>query len=53
MHTKAYKMGITQQMTPFMEYLRAETGKPHQGIAYLTSVDLGETTLEQSQGIQP
>ena len=51
-HTKADAIGITQRVTPFMEWLRTTTGKPKKGTAALTSVDLVETTLEQRQRIQ-
>ena len=52
MHINAYKMGITQRVTQFMEWLREETAKPQHGIAALTIMDLGDTTMEKRQGIK-
>ena len=52
MNAKADTMGITQRVKPFMEWLRASTVDPQQGISALTSVDPTNTTLEQSQGIR-
>ena len=44
-HAKADDMGITQRVAPFLDWLRAETVDPQQGIAVLSSVDLTDTTL--------
>ena len=52
MHVKSNVMGITQQVIPFMEWLRAATVEPQQGIAALPSMNLSKTTLAQRQGIQ-
>ena len=51
-HAKANLMGITQQVAPFMDWMRAETVEPQQGIASLTSMDLADSTLAQRQGIR-
>ena len=51
MHAKADAMGITQWVTPFMEWMRATTVEPQQVITNLTSVDLANTMLAKSQGI--
>ena len=40
MHTKAEAMGMTPCVASFMDWLRAETVAPQQGIAALTIVDL-------------
>ena len=52
-HAKADAMDITRQVTPFMEWLTAETGEPQQGITSLNIMDLTGTTLDQSEWIQP
>ena len=52
MHTKADNMRMTQWVAPFLDWLRAATVDPQQGIAALTSVDLADTTLVQRQGIR-
>ena len=51
MHAKADAMGISQRVLPFMEWLRAATVEPQQGIAALPSVDFASSTLTQRQGI--
>ena len=52
MHEKADNMVMTQQVATFLDWLRAATIDPLQGIATLTSVDLSDATLEQQQGIR-
>ena len=47
MHVKSNVMGITQQVIPFMEWLRKATVDPQQGIAALNSMNLSKTTLAQ------
>ena len=51
MHDKADAMGMTQKVAPFLDWLRAATLDPLQGIDALTRVDLADATLEQRQGI--
>ena len=50
-HTKVDAMGMTQQVAPFLDWLRAVTIDLLQGIAALTSVDLSDATLAQRQVI--
>ena len=45
MHAKANVMGITQQVAPFMDWLRGAMVEPQHGIVALTSVDLSKSTL--------
>ena len=45
-------MGITHRVTPFMEWLIAASGEPHQGIAALTIMEITDTKLEKRQEIQ-
>ena len=52
MHAKSETMGMIQRVAPFLDWLRAATVDPQQGIAALTSVDLADTTLVQRQGIR-
>ena len=52
MHAKSDAMGMTQQVAPFLNWLRAETIDPLQVVAALTSVYLADATLEQQQGIR-
>ena len=52
MHAKADAMGMTQQVAPFLDWLRVATVDPHQGIAALTSMELADATLAQRQGIR-
>ena len=52
MHAKSNTMGMTQRVAPFLDWLRAATVEPLQGISALTSVDLADTTLAQHQGIR-
>ena len=52
MHTKAYAMGMNQQVAQLLDWLRAATVDPQLGIAALTSVDLVDATLPQRQGIR-
>ena len=47
MHAKADTMEMTQQVAPFLNWLKAATIEPQQGIAALTSVDLTDATLTQ------
>ena len=51
MHVKAEAMGITQQMIPFMQWLRATTVAPQQVIDAITTVYLVDAILEQRQDI--
>ena len=51
-HAKADAIGMTQRVAPFLDWLRAETVDPQQGIAALVSVDLVYATLAQQQGIR-
>ena len=44
-HSKADAMGITQRVTPLMQWLRAATVEPQQGISALTSVELDDNML--------
>ena len=52
MHAKADAMGMTQQVVPFIDWLRAATIDPLQGIASLASVGLFDATLAQKHGIR-
>ena len=52
MHAKVYAVGMTQQVAHFLEWLRATTVDPQQGIAALTSVDLYDSTMTQWNGIR-
>ena len=52
MHAKANAVGMTQQVANFLEWLRAMTVDPQQGIAALTSVDLYNSTMAQWNGIR-
>ena len=52
MHAKADAMGMTQWVSPFLNWLGAATIEPLQGISALTSVDLADATLAQRQGIR-
>ena len=52
MHAKAETMGMTQQVASFLDWLRAATIDPLQGIAALTSVDIADATLSHLQGIR-
>ena len=52
MHEKANTMGMTQRVAPFLNWLRAATIEPLQGIDLLTRVDLADANLEQWQGIR-
>ena len=52
MHTKAEAMGMTPCVASFMDWLRAETVAPQQGIAALTIVDLYDSTMAQWNGIR-
>ena len=51
-HAKSDAMGMTQQVAPFLDWLKVATVDPQQGIAALTSVDLTYATLAQQQGIK-
>ena len=44
-HSKEDAMGITQRVTPLMQWLRAATVEPQQGISALTSVELDDNML--------
>ena len=52
MHAKANTVGMTQRVSPFLDWLRATTVEPQQGIAALTRVDLVNSTMAQRQGIR-
>ena len=52
MHKKSDAMGITQWVALLLDWLRAATIEPLQGIATLTSVDLADATLTQRQKIR-
>ena len=52
MHTKVNPMGITQRVTPFVEWLKETTVELQQGIAALTIMDLADTMMVQRQGIR-
>ena len=51
-HAKADAVGMTQQVAHFLDWLRATTVDPHQGIAALVSVDLYDSTMAQWNGIR-
>ena len=51
MHAKANAVGMTQQVSPFSDWLRATTVEPQQGISDLASVDLADSNMAQCQGI--
>ena len=51
-HAKADAMGMTHQVAPFLDWLRAATIDLLQGIAALTSVDLSDANMAQRQGIR-
>ena len=46
-HAKEDAMGITQQVIPFLKWLRETTVNPQQVINALTIVDLADASLEQ------
>ena len=52
MHEKADAMGMNQRVALFLDWLRAATIEPLQGINALTSVDLADSTLTQHQVIR-
>ena len=52
MHAKADAVGMTQQVEHFLDWLRATTVDPHQGIDALTSMDLYDSTMAQWNGIR-
>ena len=52
MHAKPDSMGMTQRVALFLDWSRAATVDPQQGIATLTSVDLTDATLAQRQGVR-
>ena len=52
MHKNSDAMGMNQRVAPFLDWLRAVTIDPLQGIAALTSVDLVDDTMVQQQGIR-
>ena len=45
MHTKADVMGMNQKVASFLDWLRAATVDPKQGITAITSMDVVESTL--------
>ena len=45
MHAKVEAMGITQQMIPFMQWLRATGVTPQKGMNALTTVDLEDAIM--------
>ena len=45
-------MGITQQVVPFMDWLRVCTISPERSIEILISVDIADSSLEQRQDIR-
>ena len=52
MHAKADVVGMTKRVAPFLDWLRATTVEPQQGISSLTIVDLFNSTMAQRQGIR-
>ena len=52
MHAKSDAMGMTQQVVPFLDWLRAGTIDPLQGIAALTNVELSDATLAHRQRVR-
>ena len=50
--SKSDAMGMTQQMAPFLDWLRAVTMDPQQGITALTIVEFADATLAQRKGIR-
>ena len=53
MHTKADKIGITQRVTPFTEWLREATINPQKEIIALTRMELADSIMDQRQWIKP